>query len=137
MKLMTAIVCGGLGMACILNAFFPNSKIIYLGMIIGPIIYWFSMKDNKKPSPIVSYVERQLIYKFEIYINENHENGIFKDFLEIQEITGTELRDIILIIKNSDYFLKNSKGNYTTRTMYLKHMKFWPKVWDMFDGKIR
>ena len=78
-----------------------------------------------------------LIQKFEKYIEENHHNGIFKTYLEIEEITGVEIHDVIKFIDNCDDFRRNTNMKWTTLKMYHKYRGFWYKFSDILDGRIR
>ena len=77
----------------------------------------------------------ELTQKFENYIEENHKNGIFKSYIEIEEITNIEIHEVIKIIDNSKNFCRNTNGEWTTRDMYEKYTSFWNKFLDA--GKIR
>lgn len=74
----------------------------------------------------------ELIKKFEDYIEENHENGIWKSYIEIEEITGIDIRDVIKTVYICNKFIENSKGNFTTRKMYKKYSNFWTKLRDAY-----
>lgn len=75
------------------------------------------------------------VEKFEDYIEKNHTNGIWKNLIEIEEITGEDIHIIITDIDNSFEFCKNSQGKYTTRKMYEKYTSFWRKLLDVSTNK--
>ena len=77
-----------------------------------------------------------LIVKYEKYVNEHIEEGFLKYYIEIEEITGIDIREVIKYIDKSDEFVINSKRKWTTRKMYNKHTSFWKKVLDTYTHVI-
>ena len=73
-----------------------------------------------------------LIVKYEKYVNEHIEEGFWKSYIEIEEITGIEIHDVIRYIDDSNEFIINTSRKWTTRKMYSKHTKFWKKIIDVY-----
>lgn len=77
------------------------------------------------------------INSLESYIERNPQAGIWKNLLELEEITGFEVKDIIKNINKIDTIKQNSKDEYTTINLYNKYTKFWRKFLDGYIGYIR
>lgn len=80
-------------------------------------------------------IMEKMITKFEDYIEKNHSNGIWKNYIEIENITGIELHDVIKNVDNNYLFCKNQQGLFTTRKMYEKYTNFWLKFLDSYVGE--
>lgn len=79
---------------------------------------------------------KTLTEKFEDYINQNHKDGIWKTYVEIEKITGVEIHDVIEYLESSKYFCRNSRNKFTTRKMYEKYTPFLIKLRDSFAGRL-
>jgi hypothetical protein len=56
---------------------------------------------------------------------------------ELAGATGSTVNVVLTIIKNSDDFVKNSKGKIVTKKIYEKKTPFWEKFLDTYTGKIK
>lgn len=80
----------------------------------------------------------ELIEKFETYIIQNNINGIWKSYIELEQITGIDIRIIINSVNNNGLiFCENSRGKITTRKMYEKYTSFWCKLLDTWTNTYR
>jgi len=77
-----------------------------------------------------------LTEKFEKYVNENHQYGVWKTYIEIEEITGIDIHDVINEIDASYNFCRNSSNQFTTRKLYSKYVPFCQKLRDSFAGRL-
>ena len=81
-------------------------------------------------------MDKIIIEKLEKYINEHPEDGVWKDELEIETITGVDIHKIIKTLRSnsSNKFVHNRKDKYSTRNMYNKHASLWTKFKDNYLG---
>jgi hypothetical protein len=83
-------------------------------------------------------MEKILIEKLENHIHQNKKDDIWKDYFEIETITGIDIHDVIKILRDCDknLFCRNTNDKYTTRKMYEQYLSFWTKLRDSFAGRI-
>ena len=73
-----------------------------------------------------------LLVKFESYVNEHKEEGLWKSILEIEKITGVDIHYIVEYVENSDDFIINTNRKWTTKRLYNSNTSFWKKIIDVY-----
>ena len=94
-------------------------------IVIYLMVSGLSQKKNYKNM-------EEFVTNFEKYIDDNHVKGIWKNYFELEEITGIDIRDVNKNVYICNVFIENSKGIFTTRKMYEKYISFFSKLFDAY-----
>lgn len=80
--------------------------------------------------------KRLFISKFEDYFaKHSDDDDYWKSIDEISQITGTTANEVHRKVETYDEFVRNTRGQYTTRKIYEKKAPFAKKLRDQFYNK--
>jgi len=70
-------------------------------------------------------------------IERNSDDGNYwKSVNEITQFSGLSAASITKLMRDSEAFVRNRKGNYSTRRLYRKYTPVTKKFYDAYVGKI-
>ena len=77
----------------------------------------------------------EFIIKFNDFVEKTNDD-IWYAPEKISEITGSTENNVVKYVESFDEFVKNSKGEYTTKIEYFKHTPFINRFKDLLNGTI-
>ena len=81
-------------------------------------------------------LNKEFITKFEELVEKENHGDAWMSPEEVSKLTGYTESIVVKILEEEDEFLKNKKGEYTTKKFYIKYTPFIKRFRDQLEGRI-